>query len=311
MADPASVTSPKGTGHAAEERAVLFADVADSTRLFRELGDDGARAALVAALDLGRGEVEAAGGRVVEIIGDELFCELPDAAAGLRAAVGIHHAVGAARLRDDVPKSLSFRVGVAVGAVGHDGDKLYGDTVYLAKRVSTTAKAEQVLTTRDCLERLDQPGVLSVRTVDMIRLKGRVEEVELVEVVWSKDATFDVDAAPLATPVRPQGVLDVTYDGVVCPVSQDAPVLTIGRGETADLRIHDGRVSRLHASIELRRDGFCLVDVSRNGCLVSEGGEVERAVVRGVLGLGAAGRIRLGPDADAPEIHFELQGGES
>jgi pSer/pThr/pTyr-binding forkhead associated (FHA) protein len=44
----------------------------------------------------------------------------------------------------------------------------------------------------------------------------------------------------------------------------------VGRAPTADLRIDDPRVSRLHARIEMRDDGVYLEDLgSRNGTLVN------------------------------------------
>src|SRR6185295_15196556 len=63
------------------ERGVLFADVSNSTRLFHELGDDRGRAIVVAALAFARQIVDSSRGRVVDSIGDELFCEFPDADA--------------------------------------------------------------------------------------------------------------------------------------------------------------------------------------------------------------------------------------
>ena len=298
-----SEVSP-GTDDRRVRRAILFADVADSTRLFREHGDVRARELLSAALDLGRASVDRVGGRVVETIGDELFCVLPDGDAALHAAIGLHEAVLGARLQRELPASLAFRVGLAQGLVGLDGDHVFGDTVYLAKRVSTSAKAEQVLTTGETRDSLELPAGVSSRLVDVIRLKGRVDEIELVEIVWRPDATIDLLDTPQPGPDSAPRSLHVSHGERFTVVGLAQPSVSIGRNQTCDLWIDDIRVSRLHALIELRRDGFALVDMSRNGCSVRSDAEPPCTALRCEVSLGDAGEIQLGPDVDAPVLRF-------
>jgi hypothetical protein len=71
----------------------------------------------------------------------------------------------------------------------------------------------------------------------------------------------------------------------------------VGRAPTADLRIDDPRVSRLHARIEMRDDGVYVEDLgSRNGTLV-DGVPVagsRRLIANDEIGIGAASIIFRG-----------------
>src|SRR5262245_4218491 len=147
------VVPPPESGRSQEpsrvERGVLFIDVTNSTRLFHDLGDEAGRAIVRVALDFARRIVEAEGGRVVDSIGDELFCAFPDADATALAGVLIQQSSRDARFAGDLPEYARFRVGLHFGLVGIEGAGIFGDTVHLARRLASLAKPEQVLTSRE------------------------------------------------------------------------------------------------------------------------------------------------------------------
>lgn len=307
-------TDPARSAPRRAQRAVLFADLADSSRLYRELGDSQGRAVILAALAAGRQAVEEHGGRVLEVIGDELFCLFEDGRGALDGAGALQQLIQSRRLAGSLPRFVAFRVGLAAGPVELNEDgSIHGDTVYLAKRVSTAAKAEQVLTTRATLDELG-PSAVRARTLDVIRLKGRVDEVTLVEFLWSAESTVPAQSLPGAAPAPAAppgpGRLVLEHDGRRHTVDARRPSLTLGRGDTCDLVVADTRVSRLHARVDLRRDGFVLVDLSRNGCRLSSEGNAPREVLRSEAPLGPAGEVQLGPDDDAPRVRFQVDGSE-
>src|SRR5438034_11824891 len=75
--------------------AILFADVAGSTRLYETLGDNSALAAVDSVLRLVADAVIAQGGRVVKTIGDEIMAAFSTAEAACEAAMGMQRAVDA------------------------------------------------------------------------------------------------------------------------------------------------------------------------------------------------------------------------
>ena len=74
------------------QAAVLFADVSGSTKLYETAGDQVAKAAIDECVKIMRERTEAAQGRVIKTIGDEVMSSFPtaDAAAdaGRRAEAG-------------------------------------------------------------------------------------------------------------------------------------------------------------------------------------------------------------------------------
>jgi pSer/pThr/pTyr-binding forkhead associated (FHA) protein len=67
----------------------------------------------------------------------------------------------------------------------------------------------------------------------------------------------------------PAGIELVVDDGATIATRRLGRRILVGRAPSADVRIDDPRVSRLHARIEMREDGVYVEDLgSRNGTLV-------------------------------------------
>lgn len=297
----------EGTLHSVV-RCVLFADVCDSSRFYRELGDREARRAVRTALDLARSAVESFGGRVVDTIGDEVFCLLPDADAGLEASNRIHELVAGARVSQAIPERLGFRVGFVEGEVSLSGDQVYGDTVYLAKRVSSEAKYEETLLTQQTRRSISPVASASFRDMQAIRLKGRIDEVQLVEAIWSSaDITFE--GSNLMFQRTPEHVRELVLatDSTQLIISRNMPAATLGRASTCELVIHDGRVSRQHARVELDGDSFVWIDQSRNGSIIHTEGSAPTVAIRSQATLGEAGWVQLGADEDSPQVQYYVR----
>jgi pSer/pThr/pTyr-binding forkhead associated (FHA) protein len=74
---------------------------------------------------------------------------------------------------------------------------------------------------------------------------------------------------PALDAVIPAGIELVVDDGATIATRRLGRRILVGRDPSADVRIDDPRVSRLHARIEMRDDGVYVEDLgSRNGTLV-------------------------------------------
>src|SRR2546421_3688918 len=91
------------------QSTVLFADVSGSTQLYQVAGDTTAHGAISGCLELMRKAVEAARGRVVKTIGDEVMALFPSADAAVAAAATMLGAV------DALPAGGGSKLGVRVG----------------------------------------------------------------------------------------------------------------------------------------------------------------------------------------------------
>ncbi|MEM9800269.1 MAG: FHA domain-containing protein [Planctomycetota bacterium] len=289
-------------------RGVLFADVCDSTGLFRRLGDAGGRRAVVAALGVAREVVVAGSGRVIDEVGDEIFCVFPDGTAAARGAMEIQRGIKSARRSGDLHERIRLRIGLVEGLVGLDGERVFGDTVHLAQRVVSSAKPEQVLTTSETVDAAAGELQPLAHVVARVRLRGRTDWVDLVELHWGGEMTVIAPGVISTTHLRHDSLaVDLSCEGQRIAVGPERPRASIGRDSACELSVRDDRVSRLHARVEIGADAVRWVDVSRNGSFIRNArGDLVR-VRRDEVPLEGEGSIRLGPDEDAPRVDFVVR----
>ena len=113
--------------------AVLSADAVGYTSLM-SLDEEAAIATLDGHRSIMVGLVRQHGGRVVDMVGDNLLAEFPSAVDAVHCAVEIQRQL--AEANDDLPETqrMPFRIGVNVGDLVVIGDRIAGDGVNVAAR---------------------------------------------------------------------------------------------------------------------------------------------------------------------------------
>jgi len=300
-------------GAQAASRTVLFADVSDSTRLYESLGDEGGRRLLLGCLDLMNQVIEQSRGTVVDRIGDELMCTFPGPSVAGWASCELHRAIEAANA--DLPAAVGIRIGFHHGPLVLDGERIFGDTIHVAKRVVSLAKPQQTLTTGQAKDLIPLTEQLVTRFVDRTHLKGKAEPFELFEIVWDTGAATLAEARSgnTATRRQRQRELVLAYGDQTYRLDSKRPTLTIGRDSRVDVVIDHARVSRFHARIEFRKGVFVLVEQSTNGSHVVEHEGEQRFVRRDECALTGKGSIILGPEGvqrNLPSLAYEVRGSD-
>jgi adenylate cyclase len=256
-----------------KELGVLFADISDSSYLFKAYGDEGARQVLLECLDVMRGSVNAGPGRVVERIGDELLTAFPSPDTAAEGAIDLQTAVATARGKS-LPSFLSLRIGFHFGPVTLQEHALFGQTVYTANRVCSLARGNQILTTQSTVERLSAHLQLRAQFVGERTLKGTHQVLGIYRIAWDDPALTEqppgLKPSPDAVPedVPEYAALELTFGDRQIRLSPSNPVCLIGRSERCDLMLRVDDVSRVHTRIEYRSGLFVVVDQSKNGTLI-------------------------------------------
>ena len=286
------------------ELAILFADVVGSTRLYEQMGDLRARDMVAICIDVMRSATEQRHGTVIKTMGDEVMSTFPSADEALNAAAQMQQQISShAQLKVD-GQPVCIRIGCHFGPVMLESRDVFGATVHTANRMTSQAKAGQIITTAATVERLSPEWRASCRQIDLATMKGQDNAIALYEVLWqSEDVTSMVPAIAMnARPVRLLRLRLRANDRDLVIDDQHSSV-TIGRAEDNDVVIKGNLISRLHARIEINRNKFVLIDQSTNGTFVQTAQGEEAFVRRDSLQIKGEGTIGLGrlPEQDSPQ----------
>ena len=270
--------------------AVLFADVAGSTKLYETLGDAEALATIGRCLGLMKSICEEHGGRIVKTIGDEAMAVFPLPANAAYAAIAMQNQISALRTSKGAP--LAIHAGFHFGPVIDDNADVFGDSVNVAARLAALAKAGQTLVSEETVAVLSPSLRARTRDQDAHTVRGKQNDIHTFELIW-QESEEELTAVSTRPAIRPVG-LKLTHGAREVDLDQKSAPITLGRDAQNDLVIMDRKASRLHARIERRRDKFVIVDVSSNGTFCTMNDEPEIMLRREELILRGSGRISFG-----------------
>jgi len=119
--------------------AILSADVKGYSRLMAE--DEVATVrTLTAYRELMSSLIPQHRGRVVDSTGDNLLAEFPSVVDAVLCAAEIQQALKARNAELPEPRRMEFRIGINLGDVIIEGERIYGDGVNVAARVEGLAE---------------------------------------------------------------------------------------------------------------------------------------------------------------------------
>lgn len=289
--------------------AVLFADISDSTRLYERLGDTQALECIGLCLNIMREVTAEHGGRVIKTIGDEIMCVFPTVSAGAKAAADMQTRVS---MQDPVGgQRLAIRIGLQFGPVLEQADDVFGDSVNIAARMASLAKAGEIITTVDSVDAMPPSMRALTRNYDTVSVKGKEEDIAICEISWQhgEDLTFLATRMDSGPPSQVR--LRLRHGEREIVFGPEQKQMTLGRDRSSDLVIADRKASRQHARIERRRDKYVLIDQSSNGTHLTPHGQPEIRIRREEFVFQGRGSISFGhPYASDPTevVVFEVEG---
>src|SRR5271167_696623 len=214
------------------EVAILFADVVGSTKLYELLGDLRAREMVGICIEVMRAATEQNHGTVIKTTGDEVMATFPTADDALNAAAQMQKQIVTHPSLKVEEQTVAIRIGCNFGPVVVENRDIFGSAVHTANRMTSQAKAGQIITTATMVEQLSSDWRASVRQIDIATLKGRSSEVALFEVLWQPEESTSMVPA-IATRERPAKPLRLRlrYQGQEVFVEEARANITIGRAE--------------------------------------------------------------------------------
>lgn len=288
-----------------KELVILFADVVGSTRLFEVLGDLTARDKVAICVDIMRGATEGRGGSVVKTMGDEILATFEDCDKAMDAAVQMQVAIEAHPDLEVDGQHIAIRIGCHFGPVVLETRDVFGAAVHTANRMTSQAKAGQIIITDSIYARLSDDWRAIARQVDVAVPRGQQGEVTIFEVLWQHGDTTSMlpMIATITEQHRPFRIrLNYLGQELVLDDREHASA-TLGRGQENDLVIKGNLVSRLHARIEAGKNRFMLIDESTNGSFVQGQNGDDAFVRRDAIPLKGKGVIGLGRVPEPQSYH--------
>jgi class 3 adenylate cyclase len=282
---------------AEQKVAILFADIVGSTQLYESLGDDRASEAVQACLKIMRQATENYGGSVIKTVGDEVMATFPSSDDAMNAANQMQQRItNAMRVGPDQHR-VAIRIGCHFGAVVVEDRDIFGAAVHTANRMTSQAKAGQILTTQAVVEELTPQWRALARQIDVATPKGQSDEVAVFEVLWQPEEATNMlpSIDPAAKAEAGAGRLRLRFRGQEVVVGESGkPSITMGRADENDVVVKGNLISRIHARIDLARTRFVLVDESTNGTFIQPDGGEEVYVRRDSAVLSGSGVISMG-----------------
>ncbi len=163
-----------------ELAAIMFTDIAEYSRMMEEDEERTIRV-LKRHNEIVLPLIEAAGGEVIDAIGDGLFVLFPSVRNAVTCATSLQDAVTLAGR--DVPSDERFRlrIGIHLGEIWRDGDRVFGNGVNIAARVQPFARPGGVCITEDVYRQVGNNLGLKLSSIGARELKNISRKIELFE----------------------------------------------------------------------------------------------------------------------------------
>ena len=161
--------------------AILSADVKDYSRL---MGDDDVKTVetLTAYREAIANLISQHRGRVVDSPGDNLLAEFSSVVAAVQCSVSIQEELTARNADLSVDRRMAFRIGVNLGEVIVEGDRIYGDGVNIAARVQELAEGGGVCISGSVCDEISSKLSLDCEALGERTLKNIDEPVRVFRV---------------------------------------------------------------------------------------------------------------------------------
>jgi adenylate cyclase len=165
--------------------AIFSADVAGYSRL---MGDDEEATIRTLAAHQGvmRTLIQQHCGRVVDAPGDNLLAEFASAVDAVRCAVDIQRELGVRNAAVPARRKMAFRIGINLGDVVTEGERLYGDGVNIAARLESLAEPGGICVSGTVYDQIENKLVLNYAYQGEHTVKNIAKPVRVYRVVMER-----------------------------------------------------------------------------------------------------------------------------
>jgi len=131
--------------------------------------------------------VEKHNGRVVDAVGDNLLAEFESAVDAVQCAVEVQKELRDKNKELSKDKRLEFRIGINIGDVVQEGDRIYGDGVNIAARIEGLANPGGVCISRNAYDHIKNKLKLGCEYIGEHAVKNIEDPVRVYQVLMDPE----------------------------------------------------------------------------------------------------------------------------
>jgi class 3 adenylate cyclase len=163
--------------------AILSADVKEYSRLMRE--DEAATVQTVTEYrQVMTSLIDQHHGRVVDAVGDNLLAEFSSVVDAVQGAIAIQKEVSARNARLPAARRMLFRIGINLGDLVVEGDRIYGDGVNMAARLEGIADPGGICISRTAFDQIEDKLPLGYEYLGEKTVKNSPKPIRAYKVVF-------------------------------------------------------------------------------------------------------------------------------
>lgn len=148
------------------------------------------------------GLVRQHGGRVVEAPGDAVLAEFSSVVDAVQCAVAVQKELGARNAELPENRRMQFRIGINLGDVIEEGDKIYGDGVNIAARLEAMAEPGGICISKTAFDHIETKLPLGYEYLGEQTLKNIVRPIGAYRVLMEPRVTVAREVRPEKTAQR-------------------------------------------------------------------------------------------------------------
>ena len=171
--------------------AILSADAVEYSRLMGD-DEDATIRTIIECRKIITEQVKHQDGRVVDSPGDNVLTEFASVVDALKCAVQTQKEI--AERNDNLPENrkMKFRIGVNIGDIAEDGDRIYGDGVNVAARIENLAEPGGSCISRTAYDQVKNKLELGYENLGEHSVKNITEPVRVYRVLMEPEAAGTV-----------------------------------------------------------------------------------------------------------------------
>ncbi len=163
--------------------AILSADVKEYIRLMRE-DETATIRTLTAYREVMTTLIKQHQGRVVDTVGDNLLAEFASVVDAVQGAVAIQKEIKSRNAQMPENRRMLFRIGINLGDLVVEGDRIYGDGVNIAARLEGMADPGGICISRTAYDQIEDKLPLGYEYLGEKTVKNTVKPVRAYRVIF-------------------------------------------------------------------------------------------------------------------------------